>query len=200
MFNRTRSTSSRRFAAITTAAALPLITACGGGGGADEAEMPPAFVCEVPMDTIIGYSLERFIGTRTPVPYLFMLPLGTDSMVPDGAQFPLNSRNRGAYPWPQDAAMQKEAIAGLRKISSLPTVALFYHGTKEVSEGKYMTEFSGTYHDVKLSGINLMRTEVYFDCKAPAGQRVRTGDEPPPVDTATPAAGGAAAAGSGGGL
>jgi hypothetical protein len=189
MFCRT-SGSLRHLIILPVAASVPALFACGGGAGDEQAAATVA--CTVPMDSIIGYSLDRWIRTRVPQPYRFMIPLGTDSVVPDGAQWALNTLNRGAYPWPDTKELQTQQIANMRA-HRLPTISLFYHGTRQLADGRHVSEFSGTYHDVANNGINLPRTEVYFDCNAPVGRQYLTADEPPPADT-TPAAG----AGAGG--
>ena len=175
----------QRFILLIPAAAA--FIACGGQTGGDDAAgasgKAVAMTCDVPADSIIGYSLDRFIRTRQPQPYRFMVPMGTDSAVPEGAQFALNTLNRGFYVWPPDAPTQQKQIEAMRAKGPLPTISLFYHGSVTLPDGRTATSFSGAFHDVQNQGIVLPRTEVFFDCNAPAGRRYVAADEPPPADT-----------------
>jgi hypothetical protein len=181
--------STRTPAALAAALVLAALAACGGenaGGAGDKATADQAPVCTTPVDSIIGNALDRFIVTRDPQPMRFLLPLGTPEAVPDGAQFSLNTLQRRPFLWPPDAAQQKEAINIARSRGTFVTIALFYHGTQDMPDGRKMVEFSGRYVDRINDGKQIPRTAIYFDCQAPEGRKYRAADEPPDT-TAAPA-------------
>lgn len=184
---------------VISVPAVAMVAALAACGGATEDQTPAAALadCTVPADSIIGYSLDRFIRTREPQPYRFLVPVSADSAVPQSAQFALNTLNRAMFIWPPDAARQQQQIANIRAQGPLPTIVLYYHGSVDLPDGRKSTSFSGVYHDVRNSGVTIARTEVFFDCSAAEGSRYRAGDEPPPADSASPAQPADAAAGAG---
>jgi hypothetical protein len=181
-------------------ATLAAFAACGGenagdaGGKAVADQAPP---CTTPVDSIIGNALDRFIVTRNPQPTRFLIPLGTPEVVPDGAQYSLNSLQRRPFLWPPEPAQQKEVIDVARSRGTFVTIALFYHGIHEMPEGKYMVEFSGRYVDRANDGKQIPRTAVHFDCHAPEGKKYRAADEPPDTTAAPAPAGEPGKAGGG---
>ena len=166
------------------------VAACGGGGtpGGDGAKnaQPAAAACSVPSDSIIGNSLDKFIATRDPVPYRFLITMVGENAIPEPAQWAVNTLNRVPYVWPTDPKLQEKQIGDMRAKTPLPMIALFYHGHSRLPDGRFQTEFSGEYHDFRNSGKKIPRTAVFFDCSAAGADAYRVADEAPKPETTAP--------------
>lgn len=163
-------------------AIVPVALACAGGGDAADTT-PAAPVCTVRSDSIVGGAVEKFIVTRNPVPHRFLIPLGTDSVVPETSRYPFTAGGRALFTWPQDAEQQKEMIGIMRSSGGWVTLATFYHGTTELSDGRTAVTLSGLYIDAANNNKRVPRTTVTHHCFGDmAGQFI--------VDTAAAPSGG----------
>jgi hypothetical protein len=177
-------TRSRPLLAALATAVLPVAFAC---GGSDTRTADKAPECTVTSDSIRGGALEKFIETRNPVPHRFLIPLGTDSVVPDGSHYVLNAAGRAMYTWPSDPTLVQGQIDAMRAKGSFTTLALFYHGDTTLADGRRSFEFSGRYIDKANDGVVIPRTKVLFNCQAPEGSRYVMGDDPAAGATPLPA-------------
>ena len=110
----------------------------------------------------------------SPKPHRFLIPVGTDSALPAGAYWALQTSGATVNVFPRDTAAQKLGLRQLSPNNTLTLLLVNYHGQDTLSDGKISLDFSGHYLAGTPRGTAVPRTAVAFDCAA-TGERFTVG-------------------------
>ncbi len=148
-----------------------LFSACSPGDGSERpAAVPVDRACSTPADSVVGLAAKKFVGFVSPKPHRFLIPVSTDSALPSGAYWALQTTGATLNMYPRDTTAQKQLRRQLGANGSYTLLLMNYHGQKKTTDGRVALEFSGHYLSGSVDGTAIPRTAVMFSCHA-AGER-----------------------------
>jgi hypothetical protein len=147
---------------------LGAVLACSTGEQTADrpAAASPARPCATPADSIIGLATVAFTKFITPKPHRYLIPVGTDSVLPDRAHWALQNTGATLNVWPRDTALQKKVKDQLGAKGAYTMLVVSYHGQRALPDGRTALDFSGTYMGGTVDGKVVPRTPIVFSCHA----------------------------------
>jgi hypothetical protein len=166
-------------ALLLVLAAVGALFACSPG----EKTARPAVVdtrpCATPADSVVGLATLQFMKHISPKPHRYLIPVSTDSALPTGAYWALQSSAATLNFLPRDTAQQRKVKEQLGAKGAYTMLLVNYHGKRTLPDGRTALDFSGHYMGGDVDGKAIPRTPIIFSCHA-AGERFV-------VDTTVPA-------------
>jgi hypothetical protein len=160
-------------APLIVLAAMGTALACSPGekaGDTSTAAAPPVAAsskpCHTPADSILGLATLRFTKHISPKPHRFLIPVRTDSALPDRVHWALQTSAATVNIYPPDTALQRKARAQLGANGSYTMLLLNYHGQNTLPDGRIAHDFSGHYMGGDVEGKAIPRTRIIFSCHA----------------------------------
>jgi hypothetical protein len=134
--------------------------------------------CTAAPDTVLGKAVSAFIRTAQPAAYRYLIPVGTDSVVPRHGHWALQDRTPLML-YPSDPALQKQQITQLFQRGNYTTLLVSFHGEDTLPDGRRTMEFSGNYLGGQHAGKTVPHTTIVFDCHATGDARWTVGGAAP---------------------
>ena len=126
----------------------------------------PARACSTPADSIVGLATVQFTRFITPKPHRYLIPVGTDSALPTGAYWALQTSGATLNMWPRDTAQQKKVRDQLGAKGAYTMLVVSYHGQRALPDGRTALDFSGSYMGGDVDGKVVPHTPIVFSCHA----------------------------------
>jgi hypothetical protein len=162
--------------ATALALAASLLAACGGGSEAG-GHRPSFAKCEQPPgDSAYASAVREYVKGLQPRPMRFLVPIGTDSMLPDVAREEL-SHMQPTYLWPKDEANQKLLVDKLSRVGPWASLLVTWHGMQRVGDGSAVVRMGGHYVGGEFDGKAAPRRAIHFNCDTARWHFVRTEEE-----------------------
>jgi len=150
---------------------MGLFAACSPG---DRPERPAAAAaeraCTTPADSIVALATKKFIQFVSPKPDRFLIPVGTDSVLPSSAYWALQTTGATLNMYPRDTTTQKQVRRQLAGDGAYTLLLVSYHGQRKLTDGRVALDFSGNYLSGAADGKSIPRSAVMFSCHG-AGER-----------------------------
>jgi hypothetical protein len=160
-----------RTALLAAFVVVPLALACGGGdSNGEQAAVVRMEPCRMHADSILAGATRAFVRTADPQPHRYLIPVGTDSAIPQRIQGVLQAGGRHLLLYPADTAQHARMHTQLGGAGSYVNLLVAYHGADTLTDGRVAYAFSGHYKAGPNHGQEMPRTNVYFDCSAETDQ------------------------------
>lgn len=140
--------------------------ACSTGERTDRPAATPARACSTPADSIVGLATVAFTRYITPKPHRYLIPVGTDSALPTGAYWALQTSGATLNMWPRDTVQQKKVKDQLGAKGAYTMLVVSYHGQRALPDGRTALDFSGNYMGGDVDGKVIPHTPIAFSCHA----------------------------------
>jgi len=157
---------------------LAAMLACSSAETTDRPAASTARLCTTPADSIVGLATVRFMKHITPKPHRYLVPAGTDSALPTGAYWALQTTGATLNLFPRDTAQQRKVKETLGAKGALLMLLVNYHGQRTLPDGRRALDFSGHYIGGEADGKVVPRTPIVFSCHA-EGERFMVEGAPP---------------------
>lgn len=144
-------------------AVLASVAACGG-----EPRNNARFLgdCAAPTVALVTPAVDAFVRSVQPSPRRFLIPSGTDSALPGGAEARLQ-RIGPTYIFPADTALRRRVLRRLDSIAEdygdMPTLLVTFRGVDRAGEDRAVVRFGGHF----VGGANdgkVAHRSVQFVC------------------------------------
>ena len=156
-------------ALLLVLAAVGAAFACSPGEKTDRPAVS-ARPCPTPADSVVGLATLQFMKHISPKPHRYLIPVSTDSALPTGAYWALQSSSATLNFLPRDTSKQRQVKEQLGAKGAYTMLLVNYHGQRTLPDGRIALDFSGHYVGGDVDGKAVPRTPVIFSCQA-AGER-----------------------------
>ena len=156
----------RNGGALLIVLAAGAVFACSTGEKADRPAAVSTRPCTTPADSIVGLATLRFMKHISPKPHRYLIPVGTDSALPVGAQWALQTSAATLNMWPRDTAQQRKVKEQLGGKGAYTMLLVNYHGQRTLPDGRVALDFSGQYMGGDVDAKAVPRTPIIFTCHA----------------------------------
>ena len=126
--------------------------------------------CPTPANSVVGLATLQFMKHISPKPHRYLIPVSTDSALPTGAYWALQSSAATLNFLPRDPSKQRQVKEQLGAKGAYTMLLVNYHGQRTLPDGRIALDFSGHYMGGDVDGKAVPRTPVIFSCQA-AGER-----------------------------
>lgn len=153
-------------ALLIVLAAAGAAFACSPGDTSDRPAASTGRACTTPADSIVGLATLQFMKHITPKPHRYLIPVSTDSALPIGAYWALQTSSATLNLFPRDTLQQRKVKEQLGAKGAYTMLLVNYHGRRTLPDGRIALDFSGHYMGGDVDGKAVPRTPIIFSCHA----------------------------------
>ena len=136
------------------------LCACGDSRGLAHR---PLIACNAPGDDVDSMAIAAFLEKVTPKPKRFLVPVGTDSALPTGAQQALQERGP-TFLYPADPKQQAAVRNQLAARGAFPTLLVTYRGKRRLDDSRAVVRVGGHFVGGVENGQSAPSRAIYFEC------------------------------------
>jgi hypothetical protein len=135
--------------------------------------------CAAPTLALVPAAVDVYVKSVYPTPRRFLLPVGTDSALPGGAESRLQ-RHGPTYLFPADTALRRRVLARLDSVAEdygdMPTLLVTFRGIDRAGDDRAVVRLGGHFIGGASDGKVAHRT-VQFVCDTARWNVVRAEEE-----------------------
>jgi hypothetical protein len=149
------------------------LRACGDRRAPDHR---PLLACSAPGDEVVSMAVAEYLKKVTPPPKRFLVSVGTDSALPDGARQALQDKGP-TFLYPADPEQQTAVRKRLAAKGSFPTLLVAYRGMRRLDDARTVVRVGGHFVGGVEDGQAAPSEAIYFQCDTPRWNVARAEEE-----------------------
>jgi hypothetical protein len=123
----------------------------------------PLLACSAPGAEVDSLAVAEYLEKVTPRPKRFLVPVGTDSALPDGAQQALQEKGP-TFLYPADPKKQATVRDQLAARGTFPTLLVAYRGMRRLDDGRVVVRIGGHFVGGAENGQAAPSRAIYLKC------------------------------------